>query len=84
MIRGKPRIIFAFTYKVVALRNKMDDSRFDKSIREKPGKYEAQGFDPAALASLHHQMAAISFTPWYATYRTGLLVGSATYWFTLK
>ena len=55
----------------------MDDSRFDKGIREKLGEYEAPGFDPAALASLHHQMAAISITPWYATYRTELLVGSA-------
>lgn len=55
----------------------MDDSRFDKSIREKLGEYEAPGFDPAALASLHHQMAAISITPWYATYRTELLVGGA-------
>lgn len=55
----------------------MDDSGFDKSIREKLGEYEAPGFDPAALASLHQQMAAVSITPWYATYRTELLVGGA-------
>ncbi len=55
----------------------MDDSRFDKGIREKLGEYEAPGFDPAALASLHHQMAAVSLTPWYSTYRTELMVGSA-------
>lgn len=54
----------------------MDDSKFDREIREKLGEYEAPGFDPAALASLHHQMAAISVTPWYSTYRTELLVGS--------
>ncbi len=54
----------------------MDDREFDKGIKEKLGEYEAPGFDPAALASLHHQMAAISITPWYATYRTELLVGS--------
>jgi len=54
----------------------MDDNQFDKEIREKLGEYEAPGFDPAALASLHHQMAAISMTPWYAIYRTELLVGS--------
>lgn len=54
----------------------MDDNAFDKGIREKLGEYEAPGFDPAALASLHHQMAAVSITPWYSTYRTELLVGS--------
>jgi len=52
----------------------MDDSKFDKSIREKLDGYEAPGFDPAALASLHHQMAAITVTPWYSTYRTELIV----------
>ncbi|HCR54379.1 MAG TPA: hypothetical protein DIW27_08190 [Cytophagales bacterium] len=54
----------------------MDDSQFDSNIREKLGDYEAPGFDPAALASLHHQMAAISITPWYSTYRTELIVGN--------
>lgn len=53
----------------------MDDSQFDKSLREKLGSYEPPGFDPAALASLHHQMAAITVTPWYATYRTELIMG---------
>ncbi|MFZ1805916.1 MAG: hypothetical protein WAU36_01775, partial [Cyclobacteriaceae bacterium] len=57
----------------------MDDSKFDKGIREKLGDYEAPGFDPAALASLHHQMAAITVTPWYATYRTELIVGSTVF-----
>ncbi len=55
----------------------MDDSKFDKRIKEKLGEYEAPGFDPAALASLHHRMAATSSTPWYSTYRTELVTGGA-------
>ncbi len=54
----------------------MDDQRFDDSIKNKVGDYEDSGFDPAALAALHHQMAAVSVVPWYSLYRTELLVGS--------
>lgn len=54
----------------------MDDQRFDDSIKNKVGDYEYPGFEPAALASLHQQMAAASVVPWYSLYRTELLVGS--------
>ena len=54
----------------------MDDQRFDDSIKSKVGDYEDPGFDPAALAALHHQMAAVSVVPWYSLYRTELMVGS--------
>ena len=61
----------------------MDDNKFDKSIREKLGDYEAPGFDPAALASLHHQMASTAAAPWHATYKTELIVGSTLFICTL-
>ncbi len=54
----------------------MDDQRFDDSIKNKVGDYEYPGFDPTALATLHHQLGAVSSIPWYSLYRTELLVGS--------
>ncbi len=54
----------------------MDDQRFDDSLKSKVGDYEDSGFDPAALAALHHQMAAALVVPWYSLYRTELLIGS--------
>lgn len=54
----------------------MDDQRFDESIKRKIGEYEPPEFDPMALASLHHKMAASNAWPWYSRYRTEVLVGS--------
>jgi hypothetical protein len=56
--------------------SEMDDQRFDDGIKSKVGDYEDPGFDPAALASLHRQIAAASVVPWYSLYRTELMVGS--------
>ncbi|MDN5202368.1 hypothetical protein QQ008_13360 [Fulvivirgaceae bacterium BMA10] len=55
----------------------MDDSKFDNLIKGKVGEYEPPGFDPSALASLHHQMAATKAWPWHVRYRTELMVGAA-------
>lgn len=54
----------------------MDDNRFDEHIKRKLGNYEVADFDPAALASLHHQMEANASLPWYVKYKTELLVGT--------
>jgi hypothetical protein len=55
----------------------MDDNHFDEHIRKKVAEYEEPGFDPAALADLHHRMAATdSVWPWYSRYRTELIVGT--------
>ena len=54
----------------------MDDQQFDDSVKRKVGDYEDPGFDPAALAALHRQMASVSVVPWYSQYRTELLAGA--------
>jgi hypothetical protein len=56
----------------------MDDNRFDNELKKRLIEYEADGFDPAALAALHHQMASESPTPWYTSRSSELLVGSGT------
>lgn len=52
----------------------MDDNDFDDIIKKKVGAYQEEGFDPAALSALHHQMASVSTWPWYSRYRTELMV----------
>src|SRR5687768_8727047 len=61
----------------------MDDSKFDDRIKNKVYDYEAPGYDPAALDSLHHQLRSVYSWPWYSRYRTELLVGSGVAVFTL-
>lgn len=70
----------------------MDDQKFDDVIKRKLKDYEDRGFDPSALASLRHQMAATSGVAWYQNYRhevitaigiaisTLLLLGMQHYW----
>ena len=55
----------------------MDDHKFDDIIKSKVGDYEEKGFDPASLASLHHQMAMQSAVPWYVSRRSEIITGSA-------
>ncbi|MFZ6010792.1 MAG: hypothetical protein ACOYXT_10640 [Bacteroidota bacterium] len=57
--------------------SKMDEQKFDDIIKNKLSGYEAPGFEPAALASLHHQIAAESAIPWYVSYRTELVTGTS-------
>jgi len=55
----------------------MDDRRFDDIVKGKVENYQPEAFDPAALADLHHRMAALPVQlPWYSNYRTELLVAS--------
>ena len=55
----------------------MDDNHFDEHIRKKVAEYEEPDFDPAALADLHHRIAATdSVWPWYSRYRTELMMGT--------
>ncbi|MCI0750313.1 MAG: outer membrane beta-barrel protein [Flammeovirgaceae bacterium] len=55
----------------------MDDHFFDEGIRKKLSDYEAPGFDPTAMAALHHQMGAEITYPWYHLYRTELITCAA-------
>jgi len=53
----------------------MDDRRFDDIVKGKVENYQPEAFDPAALADLHHRMAAIPVQlPWYSNYRTGIWI----------
>jgi hypothetical protein len=54
----------------------MDDNKFDNELKNRLSEYEADEFDPAALAALHHQMASEAPTPWYTSRSTELMVGS--------
>ena len=54
----------------------MDDQKFDDVIKRKLSDYEEVAFDPASLASLHHQMAAQSAVPWYVSRRSELVTSS--------
>jgi hypothetical protein len=62
---------------------KMDDQKFDDIIKSKVGDYEERGFDPASLASLHHQMAMQSAVPWYVSRRSELITVSVVAFATL-
>ena len=53
----------------------MDDGQFDDSIKRKVGEHEYSGFDPAALAALHRQMAASTVSPWYEHYASPIWTG---------
>jgi hypothetical protein len=56
----------------------MDEREFDEVIRGKVSEYEAPGFDPAALAALHHRLAAADPVSWYGHYRTEIIAAAAT------
>jgi|GEM_PF-2583130 len=55
----------------------MDDNKFDDIIKNKLEDFGPQEFDPAALASLHHRMGALSMnTPWYQHYRNEIFAAA--------
>jgi hypothetical protein len=56
----------------------MDEREFDEAIRGKVSEYEAPGFDPVALAALHHRMAAAEPVSWYGHYRSEIIAAAAT------
>lgn len=73
----------------------MDESRFDSTIKAKLENFEPATFDPAALAALHHHMAAQTVVPWYRVYRSELFTAGCVtlaatviifsqWWFTSK
>jgi len=55
----------------------MDDRDFDNIIKGKLEHLEGEPYDPTALSDLHYRLAASAVTPWYANYRTELLVISS-------
>jgi len=55
----------------------MDDRDFDNIIKGKLEHLEGEPYDPTALSDLHYRLAASAVTPWYANYRTELLVVSS-------
>ena len=55
----------------------MDDNKFDDIIKNKLAGYEERGFDPASLASLHHQMAAQPVVPWHNRFHHELITWMA-------
>ena len=55
----------------------MDDRDFDDIIKGKLEGLEGESYDPTALSDLRYRLAASTVKPWFANYRTELLVASS-------